>query len=164
MGNLKQKQQGFVLIVSLILLAVVTILVVSGMGVTTMSERMSGNHMDRNRAQAAAEQALSQGLALLQANGEVCLTGCDETNTSGTAASSTLTTAPTAWSDTNAKAVTRTGDQKTTASFLITWLNNAFFITGKTDCQAYSVMGKGTGLNAQSVVVLQMIAYVCPTD
>ena len=164
MGNLKQKQQGFVLIVSLILLAVVTILVVSGMGVTTMSERMSGNHMDRNRAQAAAEQALTQGLALLQANGEVCLTGCNSGNTIGTAAAITAATIPSEWTDLNSRAIVTASAQLTTASYLINWLNNAVFLTGKTDCQAYSVMGKGTGLNSQSVVVLQTIAYVCPTD
>ena len=168
MFKIRQKQEGFVLIVSLILLVAVTLLVVNGMGLSTMSERMAGNHMDRGRAKLAAQQSITQGLALLQGRGLTCLeSGCSNTVPAGAEAglAAASVALPSAWSDLNAVAVTQADGQKTKGKFAINWLNNAAFTTGKKlDCKAYSVMGRGEGLSAQSVVVLQTVAYVCPIE
>ena len=74
-----KRQDGFVLIVALILLTTVSLLVLAGMRGGMLGERMSGNYMDRNLAKLAAEQALTQGLAKLQSNSTTCLDiGCTE--------------------------------------------------------------------------------------
>lgn len=162
------RQDGFVLIVALILLTTVSLLVLAGMRGSLLGERMAGNYMDRNLAKLAAEQALTQGLAKLQANSTTCFdTGCTSANVAGTGAALTATVLPSAWSDTNSVAVTVTSSQASSASYLINWLNNTTFTptgSGRSLCKAYSVMGKGVGKNTASVVVLQTVAYVCPTD
>jgi type IV pilus assembly protein PilX len=181
--NKEQKtQKGFVLIVSLILLVAVTLFVISGMRSSTVSERMAGSHMDRGRAKLAAEQALVQGLAALQTGGSKCVEdGCTHANLNTTGDAVTTTDMPGAWSDTNAVEVsvadttavedsTDTSKNKIThGKFLINWLNHSSFTDsahapGKEDCKAYSIMGRGVGLVSTSVVVLQTIAYVCPTE
>jgi type IV pilus assembly protein PilX len=166
MPKVQQKQKGFVLIVALVLLVAVTLLVVNGMGLSTISERMSGNHMDRGRANLAAEQAITQGLALLQGEGDTCLnSGCTNINLAGTAAKHAATVAPSTWSDINAGPANFPDGQKW--KYLINWLSDVTFTpvgSAKADCKAYSIMGRGEGLSSQSVVILQTIAYICPTD
>jgi type IV pilus assembly protein PilX len=181
--NKKQKyQKGFVLIVSLIMLVAVTLFVMAGMRSSTVSERMAGSHMDRGRAKMAAEQALVQGLAALKTGGTICVEdGCTTANLATTGAAVTTTVMPSVWSDTNAVEVpilhttvvedpSDTSRNKVThGKFLINWLNNSAFTTstpstGKETCKAYSIMGRGVGLASTSVVVLQTIAYACPTD
>jgi type IV pilus assembly protein PilX len=169
--NKKQKyQKGFVLIVSLIMLVAVTLFVMAGMRSSTVSERMAGSHMDRGRAKMAAEQALVQGLAALKTGGTICVEdGCTTANLATTGAAVTTTDMPSVWSETNAVAVTIASGQLTSAKFLINWLNNSAFTTstpstGKEACKAYSIMGRGVGLASTSVVVLQTIAYACPTE
>jgi type IV pilus assembly protein PilX len=166
MSKIPQKQEGFVLIVALILLVAVTLLVLNGMGLSTISERMSGNYMDRGRANLAAQQGITQGLALLQDEGDACLnSGCINTNLVGTAAENDTTVAPSAWSDINSAPAVLPAGQKW--KYLINWLSNVSFTpvgSARADCKAYSVMGRGQGLSSQSVVILQTIAYVCPTD
>lgn len=166
MTNMSHKQEGFVLIICLILLAVLSLLVIHGVGATTMGEQMAGNQMDRARAQMAAEQAITQALADLQTNGVACLEGCNSTN--NTTAKDTNPTLRSAWSDTGAITATSTawsatnGVPAASAKYSITWQDNAAF--DKPDCKAYSVMGRGQGFNSLSVVVLHTVAYVCPTD
>jgi type IV pilus assembly protein PilX len=58
MLNSSQKQQGIVLVVSLILLILITILSVSSMKNTVLEEKMAGNYKERNSAFQAAEAAL----------------------------------------------------------------------------------------------------------
>ena len=55
------KERGFVLIISMLVLLVLTILVVNSVRNSVLGEKMAGNYMDRNRAMQAAEQALRQG-------------------------------------------------------------------------------------------------------
>lgn len=166
--NIEQKKEsGFVLIVSMILLVAVTLFVLSGMRLANVSEHMAGSSMDRGRAKLAAEQALTQGLALLQGAGSTCLeSGCTYINLPGTAAEHTATTLPSSWSDANSTAITVAAGQLTSAKFLINWLSDASFTPGpkKDECKAYSIMGRGVGLNSASVVILQTIAYICPAD
>lgn len=161
-----KKQDGFVLIVTMILLLVVSLLVLSGMRGGLLGERMAGNAMDRNLAKLAAEQAITQGLARLQANATACLdTGCSSANTVGMGPALTAATAPDTWVEANSVDVAIAVGQLTSAKFLINWLNNAAFTAApRNNCKAYSVMGKGVGQSADSVVVLQTVSYVCPAD
>jgi len=55
-----QRQQGAVLIVSLIMLLVVTLIAVSSMQGTVMEEKMAGNTRDRNLAFQTAESSLRE--------------------------------------------------------------------------------------------------------
>lgn len=74
----KKREQGAVLIVSLVMLLVMTMIGLAGMEVTDLEERMAGNMRDRNIAFQAAEAALNdaedylEGTTLLPAfNGSV---------------------------------------------------------------------------------------------
>ena len=58
---MKNKQQGAVLAVSLIMLLVMTLLGISSLQGTTIEEKMAGNLMDRIRSFEAAESALREG-------------------------------------------------------------------------------------------------------
>lgn len=174
MVNGRKEQKGFVLIVALILLVAISLLVVNGMGLTSMGERMSGNQMDRTRAQMAAEQALTQGVAVLQTNGDLCLAdGCTDVNlpgvgvTAASTATAATAAASAAWSDTGAVVAMLATAQATSAKYSITWQSDPTFTpvgSTKEACKGYSVMGRGVGLSTKSVVVLQTVAYVCPTE
>lgn len=58
--RLQHRQQGAVLVVSLIMLLVVTLIAVSGMQGTVMEEKMAGNTRDRNLAFQTTESALRE--------------------------------------------------------------------------------------------------------
>ncbi|MCK4742595.1 MAG: hypothetical protein KAT25_02110 [Sulfuriflexus sp.] len=62
----KHKQQGAVLIVSLIILLLMTIIGVSSMKTTTLEERMAGNMRDQNLAFQSAEAAIVEGETYLR--------------------------------------------------------------------------------------------------
>lgn len=169
MQKIQKREHGFILIVSMVLLVAVTLFVLSGMRLANVSERMAGSSMDRGRAKMAAEQALTQGLALLQGAGSTCLdAGCTNVNLAGAGAEHTAATLPAGWSDNGSTAITLASGQLSSAKFLINWLSDASTFTpatgSKSLCKAYSIMGRGVGLNSASVVVLQTIAYICPAD
>jgi type IV pilus assembly protein PilX len=176
MTSRKKNQEGFVLIVALVLLAVVSLLAVNGMGVTTMNERMAGNHMDRGRAYAAAERALTQAQDFLRTNANQCLAaGCvgNDLSESGTAIAGitilpgtgrefTDAVLPSTWADSEPDAVPP-GDAP--SQYLINWLSDpAFNLPGRADCKSYSVRGRGEGINANTEVLLQTVVHVCPAD
>ena len=58
MNQYKKKQQGAVLVISLIMLVLLTIIGVTSMQVTGLEEKMSGNNKDHNAAFQAAEVTL----------------------------------------------------------------------------------------------------------
>ncbi|WP_051305081.1 pilus assembly PilX family protein [Chitinilyticum litopenaei] len=153
-------QRGFVLIITLLLLVIVTLLVINGMRSTTLNEKMAGNYMDRNRAYQAAEQAMRQGAALLQANAEACLAGCSNADVVGVG--TVANALPAAWSDQHAGTATTSQGQQTSGKYLINQLPDALLPADKSGCKAYSVMGRGQGLDQRAVVVLQTTALVCP--
>jgi type IV pilus assembly protein PilX len=157
-----KKEHGFVLIVALMLLAIVTILVVNSMRSTTMNEKMAGNYMDRTRAYQAAEQGVRQAQALLQNNADSCLEGCTNANVVGTGAA--VDEIPSVWSDINAADVHLASGQQTSAKYLINLLPKKVLPANhsKDDCQPYSIMSKGQGIDSRSVVVLQITAFICP--
>jgi len=63
---MRHYQQGAVLIVSLILLLILTLVGVSGMKMTSLEERMSGNYKDHEMAFQAAEAALVEAENFLE--------------------------------------------------------------------------------------------------
>jgi type IV pilus assembly protein PilX len=188
MTSRKKNQEGFVLIVALVLLAVVSLLAVNGMGVTTMNERMAGNHMDRGRAYAAAERALTQAQDFLRTNANQCLAaGCvgNDLSASGTAIAGTTilpntgsaladAVLPNTW-PANPEPGTvvpvtdginvPTPDGQPRSEYLINWLSNPVFnLPGRADCKSYSVMGRGFGIDTNTTVLLQTVAHICPAD
>ncbi|MBT8092482.1 MAG: pilus assembly protein PilX, partial [Gammaproteobacteria bacterium] len=58
--RLPQREQGAVLIVSLVMLLIVTLIAVSSMQGTIMEEKMAGNSRDRNLAFQTAESSLRE--------------------------------------------------------------------------------------------------------
>lgn len=68
MKALQGSQRGVVLPVVMLLMVIIGVLAVSGMDDTAMQERMAGNLRDREIAFQAAESALREGEAWLQAN------------------------------------------------------------------------------------------------
>ncbi|MBI3900124.1 MAG: hypothetical protein HY308_17795 [Gammaproteobacteria bacterium] len=59
--NPKNRQRGYVLVMALVLLTLLTIMGLTAMSTTTLEEKMAGNMKDRNLAFQAAETALVSG-------------------------------------------------------------------------------------------------------
>jgi type IV pilus assembly protein PilX len=172
------KQNGFVLIVALGFLAVMTVLVLSTMVGTIQSERMSGSHMERNRAFQAAERALRQGELILRKASEKCVSGCkaadflpDKIGIGEPIGSPTATLAdiPTAFpaNGTNdavwnyPAAGVKLADNETPYSLLINQLNMTP-PTDKAGCMPFVIMGRGKGSGSNAEVVLQTVVFLCP--
>lgn len=64
----RRRQDGAVLIITLIMLIVITLVTVSSVRSTTVDERMAGNARDRNKAFQAAEAAVQNCLAMVNAH------------------------------------------------------------------------------------------------
>lgn len=158
------REKGFVLIVSMLVLLILTILVVNSVRSSVLGEKMAGNYMDRNRALQAAEQALRQGeAALLGADsGQTCLSGCSITAGAVAASTASVNAIPSAWSDPGSATITTAYGQLTTAKYQVNQLNDSLRAADKNDCKAYSVMGRGAGVDSRAVVLLQTVVYVCP--
>lgn len=164
MNGYYRRQSGFALIVSLVILAVLTILVVNSIRNTTLNEQMSGSYMERTRVQQIAEQALRQGEAILVTNGATCLTGCTVSSAKAVAAASAgdiKNLADVTWVEADAATISGTATG-TSGKYLIRLLNDNTRPSTKTKCKSYSIMGKGVGLNANSQVILQTVALLCP--
>jgi type IV pilus assembly protein PilX len=167
----------------MLILFVLTILVVNAVRSASMNEKMAGNYMDRNRAMQAAEQALRKGeaaLATVTSGIPVCLDGCDVVSgVATTPAANPLGAAeiPVTWaSGGNHSDFTITipltfkadgtvdATKNLTASYRVALLadNLRDPVKAAAGCKAYSIMGKGAGIDARTDVVLQTIAYVCP--
>jgi len=60
-SQLRNKQQGLALVVSLIMLLIMTLLAVNSMQTTLLEEKMAGNYKDRNMAFQSGEAGLRAG-------------------------------------------------------------------------------------------------------
>ena len=170
------RQNGFALIFSMLVLVLLTIVVVSGARTTLLNEWMAGSYMDRTRAYQAAEQSIQQAKALMTATvasvdyGELCLGGCAVSAAKTVTASTVQATAlPAVWSDVTAATMDQTsestaGGPLATGKYFVTQLNNTFLPSDRLalGCKAYSIVGRGQGLDSRTVVVLQTVAFVCP--
>ncbi len=72
-GPIKQKQQGVVLVISLIMLLVMTLIGITGMNTKILEEKMAGNFRDKAVAFQAAESALKTGELILKEETTACL-------------------------------------------------------------------------------------------
>lgn len=170
-----QHQRGFALLMSMVVLVLLSIVVLNSVRTNVLNERMSGAYMERTRAFQAAEQALQQGKALLMANTAICYEsstslGCSIASNgavtkiaSGTALPTTL---PSTWSSAQAVSVQQLSGQVSSGQFTVTRIANTSLpkVGGGnvSDCKAYSIMGRGVGLDASSVVLLQAVSWLCP--
>lgn len=55
------KQRGSILLISIVFVVLMSMIAVSGMQISSLEERMAGNHQDKDRAFQAAEAALIEG-------------------------------------------------------------------------------------------------------
>lgn len=165
-NSLKRRNQGFALIVTMLVLLILTILVINSVRSSIMNEQMAGSYLDRNRALFAAEQALRQGEALLLTNGEKCLAGCDVAAGSVDLSSTQVNSIPTGWDAGKASrtATLATTGQGTSATFQIVQLNDSLRANGKGACKAYSIIARGVGLDSRAGAHLQTVVHVCPLD
>ena len=62
----QSKQQGVILIISLVMLLLLTLIAMSGMQTTTLEEKIAGNKRNRNLAFQAAESALREAEQWIQ--------------------------------------------------------------------------------------------------
>ncbi len=92
------RQQGVVLVLSLVLLLLTTIIGVSAMQGTSMQERMAGNRWDRNLAFQAAEAGLRTGEHWLDAPGQAANIGVSRR---AAAENYTALSNPTSWRGAN---------------------------------------------------------------
>ncbi|PHV11429.1 pilus assembly PilX family protein [Chitinimonas sp. BJB300] len=185
MSSTYSKQNGFVLIVALGFLAVMTVLVLTTMVGSIQSEKMSGSHMERNRAFQAAERALRQGELILRKNGSTCKDSpfCvkGQKSADGKTTFGTKDGVGVSLSDADLqKQVLKgfpTGDisvfeyvvassstpaKETYYSFLINHINDVTPVGDKADCTPYSIMAKGKGAGDKAEVVLQSVVFLCP--
>lgn len=185
----KQKQQGAVLIVSLILLVLMTIVAVTGMRRTSIEEHMAGNLRDQTVAFQAAEAALRDAeayLADLLAT-SVVLPAFDGTH-GLYATSSTLmksVKSPTWWKDTNNSTLTYRGTLNINGKLILAQKpryiieqmevnlgedssatsNNSAIFGPKADAvnqiqTLYRITAYGQGVNDASSVILQATTVV----
>ncbi|MGQ5525010.1 pilus assembly PilX family protein [Chitinimonas sp. PSY-7] len=164
------KQSGFVLIVALGFLAVMTVLVLTTMVGTIQSEKMSGSHMQRNRAFQAAERALRQGEVILRTSGDKCVSApfcvggtADFPNGSGVGAEmdDPLTAFPLTDVAVKKWDIATGTKEETSYKLLINHLKKPP-AGSKKDCTPYSIMGHGLGAGSSAEVVLQMVVVLCP--
>lgn len=170
---MRRDQRGFALFMSMIVLLLLSIVVVNAVRTNVLNERMSGAYMDRTRAFQAAEQALQQGKALLMANTATCFEtslGCAVASNGAVSAipsGTTLAAAlPSTWATAQAVNISLAPGQLTSGQFSVTRIANTNLprATGGSvgNCKAYSIMGRGVGVDSNSVVLLQVVTWLCP--
>lgn len=111
------RQQGAVLVISMVILLMMTLIGLSSMQNTTLEEKMAGNYRDQNLSFQAAESTLREGegwIANLTKEPELsadgCTSNCDvwDSDTLLAALSSSSYLDNTLWSDSRAKTATST--------------------------------------------------------
>lgn len=168
------KEGGFALIISMLVLLLLTVIVLGSVRVNTMSEKIAGNYMERNRAFQAAEQAIRQANAILMANPDLCfesVLGCaiaangQVTALSGGTTLPRLNPLPSTWDSTRAVTISLATGQVSSAQYTVTrTAETSMPVEGGgtvSDCKSYSVMGRGVGQDTKAVVLLQTVVWLC---
>lgn len=163
MKALRNDEKGFILVLAMLLLLIITVLVLNSVRATTMNEKMAGGYMDRSRAQNRAELAITEAQNLLVRDATVaarCRDGCAVQSLTTVTAAATGVALPSAWTDSGAIV---SSDSK--AKLLVALLQDTALPAGKTGkCKPYSIMGRGEGNDTRTTVVLQVVAFVCDLD
>ncbi|MEI7430438.1 MAG: PilX N-terminal domain-containing pilus assembly protein [Betaproteobacteria bacterium] len=167
MKVLRSNEQGFILMLSVIMLLIITILVLNSVRTSTMNEKMSGGYMDRSLAQNLAELAIAEGqesLVSSEDNADKCRSGCSVTGLTAVTANATAADLPSNWPSNDAGAINSSNGVK--AKFVVTLLADTAIPSGnkQSKCKPYSIMGRGEGNDSRTVVVLQVVAFVCDLD
>ncbi|HAL40333.1 MAG TPA: hypothetical protein DCP03_20435 [Polaromonas sp.] len=166
---IRRKQRGMTLLVGLILLVMLTVISLIGFRNTTLSERMTGNAMDRNVSFQSAESGGKEGLAAIEA-GSLSGTGYYATplpnggNTNywtqgpGPASSTCTTEAVFSWTICSASVATKYANNAQNAQYVIELLSQVTSGPGPvTTVSNYRVTSRSTGGSGQAEVVLQSI-------
>ena len=167
----RQGQRGMTLIVGLVLLVMLMVISVIGFRNTTLSERMTGNVVDRNVSFQAAESAGKEALQVIESSGFAAanaghyvapFTGGGSTNfwtqVSGAAGDvCTAATTPFSWISTSCSAEVTTiyANNVAKARYVIELLSAV--ASGGSTVSTYRVTSRSTGGSGNAEVVLQVI-------
>lgn len=163
-------QQGVALVVALILLVVMTLVGLSGLRTVTLEERMTSHTFDRSISFQAAEAALKQAEAFVQANQALPalqpLAGAACNPANGVCGAPNPPTLERWFEDTtppwfSATALTN-GGISITPQYMIEYLGNGFscspgVVGTATNCARYRITARSNPGADRSVVLLQSI-------
>ena len=139
------RQDGFILVTSLVFLVIITLLAVSAINSSTLQERMAANQREKSRALNAADSALRYVETLLASNSfRACNPALNPGLTSGTQAGSSC--------DANASGLTVIPASSAGTDPTTYYLSDAFW--SQTGVSTYQLPGDAStsGLNIQYVV------------
>lgn len=171
----RARQRGMTLLVGMILLLLLTVISTIGFRNTTLSERMTGNTVDRNVSFQSAESAGKEALSVIEAGSfnTATLGHYDYTHPitqggtttfwtqgDGAAVSPTTscpTTTPFSWQSCSALVGTKYGNNKNKAQYVIELLKAPDTSSGTTTVYTYRVTSRSTGGSGNADVVLQTI-------
>ena len=171
--RVRQRQRGMTLIIGLVLLVMLMAISVIGFRNTTLSERMTGNVVDRNFSFQAAESAGKEALQVIESNGFSAATlghyatpitsgGTSNFWTQGAgavvAAANCPTTTPFSWTSCAASVTDRYLSNSASAQYVIELLKTETYGgSGGTTVTTYRVSSRSTGGSGNSDVVLQVL-------
>ncbi len=167
----RRHQQGMTLIVGLILLVMLMVISVVGFRNTTLSERMTGNMVDRNVSFQSAESAGKEALQVIESLGfATANTGhyaypskplADGGSTTfwtqgaGATTSTCSTTTPFSWTSCAATVATKYSNNFENAQYVIELLSDV--TAGGNQTTTYRVTSRSTGGSGNADVVLQVM-------
>jgi type IV pilus assembly protein PilX len=170
-NNRGQQQRGMTLLIGLILLAMLMVISVIGFRNTTLSERMTGNSVDRNTSFQAAENAGKEAIGIILNNSFNATTkghfnpplptggdsafwtkGPGATVSAGACASTT----PFSWVSCSAEVPTKYANNAEKAQYVIELVSSVPLGTTST-VSTYRVSSRSTGGSGNAEVVLQSI-------
>lgn len=166
-SNRHHAQRGMTLLVGLILLVMLTLISVIGFRNTTLSERMSGNSVDRNVSFQSAESAGKEALQVIEADGFSSGTpghyGTPFAGGGGTSfwtkdsGTTTLcaTATPFSWTSCAASVTTKYANNASKAQYVIELLGSV--VGASTTDSTYRITSRSTGGSGNAEVVLQTI-------
>lgn len=170
------RQGGMTLLVGLILLLLLTVIGTIGFRNTTLSERMTGNAVDRNVSFQSAESAGKEGLQVIESNlfnpattvghfGTATYltqggtssfwTKGDGATVTSPAAGTCAAVAPFSWQSCSAPVATKYANNAATATYVIELLTTV--PSGTTTLSTYRVTSRSTGGTGNADVVIQTI-------
>ena len=160
-------QRGMTLLIGLILLVMLTLISVIGFRNTTLSERMSGNSVDRNVAFQSAESAGKEALQVIEADGfSSGMSGHYATPFAsgggtrfwtkdlGTTASCAAATSF-SWTSCAVSVTTKYANNASKAQYVIELLGSV--VGASTTDSTYRITSRSTGGSGNAEVVLQTI-------
>jgi type IV pilus assembly protein PilX len=166
------QQRGMTLLVGLILLVMLMSISVVGFRNTTLSERMTGNVVDRNTSFQSAESAGKEALAVIEAGTfnaatlghyNPALSGGGNTSFwnqgAGAVTAACTTTTPFSWTSCAAAVATKYTNNAENAKYVIEQLSQTTVSSGgsTTITTNYRVTSRSTGGSGNAEVVLQVL-------